>query len=201
MPEDKKYVVIDTDFFRKVTNDMKTEELFLRMMNELNVIPVMHEFVYSEELHKDFFVKKLKDTGNLIIFSFHDYLDSDNKDDFEEKFTEAYKKFNFQAFAGEDIYKYRKCKESLGEIHSSLMAWYMNMDMMMSDDGEAKQYVTVMLNSRKKKIQVLNVYDTLKYIGEMPNRNIKWKDIKGMANQAFKNAPQKLESIKKIWAV
>ena len=126
-------------------------------------------------------------------------MNPDNQDDFEIKFREAYKKFNFQVFEGEDICSYRRCEESLGEIHSSLMAWYMNMDMMMSDDGEAKHYVLNMLNGRKKKIEVFNIYDTLKYIGEMPGRCIKWKEIKGMAHQAFAKAPGKYDAIRKIW--
>lgn len=199
MPEDKRYVVIDTDFFRKVTNDLTTDELFLKIMDEMKLTPIMHEFIFKEELHENSLVKELKNSGVLKIYSFCDYLNSDNLADFEVKFMEAYKKFNFQTFGGQDICSYRKSKESLGEIHSSLMAWYMNMDMMMSDDGEAKHYVLTMLNGRKKKIKVFNIYDTLKYIGEMPERNMKWKEIKGMAHKAFAITPKKFEEIREIW--
>lgn len=199
MPEDKKDVVIDTDFFRKVTNNLSTNELFLKIMDEMGLCPVMHEYIFKEELHKDSFVTKLRDSGVLKVYSFEHYLNSGNTEEFEEKFMEAYKKFNFQPFKGDNIRTYRKSEESLGEIHSSLMAWYMNMDIMMSDDGEAKHYVTTMLNSRQRKIHVYNIYDTLEYIGKMPERSIKWKEIKGMANQAFERAPKKFDSIREIW--
>lgn len=201
MSNDKKDVVIDTDFFRKLTNNLTSEELFLKIMEEINKTPVMHEFVFKEELHEHSLVKKLKDGGFLKVYSFHDYLNDANLDDFKEKFNAAYKKLNYQTFPETDILAYRKCEESLGEIHSSLMAWYMNMDIMMSDDVDAKHYVTTMLTSRNKKIEVLNIFDILLHIGKMSNRNLKWKDVKGMAGRVLTKESKKYEHIKEFWVI
>lgn len=47
------------------------------------------------------------------------------------------------------------------------------------------------------KIDVYKVYETLAKIGQMENRSIKWRDIKGMTKQALNK--QRYEEIQKMW--
>ena len=79
------------------------------------------------------------------------------------------------------------------------MAFYMNIDLFMSDDGGAKSFVQTQLSSRRHKIDVYNIYDTLEEIYKIPNRSIKWNEIKGFAKFVFANANYKYKKLNEIW--
>ncbi|AKN34245.1 hypothetical protein Ccar_24315 [Clostridium carboxidivorans P7] len=198
LAEDKREVVIDTDFFIKFTEKDSTGKLFIKIMNEMNVTPVMHHYVYTEELMGNSTAKQLVESGSIKVYNHSDFLNQSNEERYKENFKKAYKAFNYQDFAG-DVFTYRHDKESLGEIRSSLMAFHMGIGIFMSDDGGAKKYVVNQLSSRKHKISVYNVYDTLKNIGEKQVKYLSWSEIKATAKFAFEKIPEKLEEINNIW--
>ena len=123
-----------------------------------------------------------------------DYITDDRA--YQIWFESVYQVFNYKQFVG-DVRQYHHEKENLGEIRSSLMAFYKGIDLFMSDDGEAKRYITNKLSSSRHKIDVYNVYDTLERIGKMEGRNIKWRDVKGMAKRVLDE--QRYEELNKIW--
>ena len=196
MANDIKEVAIDADFFRKLTENDRDGTLFLKIMDELNRKPVMHEYVYSYELGDSSVVKKLKERGDIVVYTHSEYVK--DIEQYKTLFGSAYQYFNYKEFKG-DVISYHHEKESLGEIRTSIMAYYMKIDLFMSDDGGAKTYVLNRLNSRRHRIDVYNVYDTLRVIGELQDKKIKWSEIKGMAKAAFAKTEKKYESINKIW--
>lgn len=196
MANDIREVAIDADFFRKLTENDKDGTLFMKIMVELNRKPVMHEYVYSYELGDSSLVKKLKEQGDLKVYTHSDYVK--DIEQYRTLFGTAYRYFNYKEFIG-DVISYHHEKESLGEIRTSIMAYYMGIDLFMSDDGGAKKYVLNRLNSRRHRIDVYNIYDTLQVIGELQNRKLKWSEIKGMAKVAFAKKKEKYDSINEIW--
>jgi hypothetical protein len=183
MEEIKREVVIDTDYFKKFTEKCPSGELFLRIMDEMNVSPVMHSYVYTEELMDNRTAIELVEKNEIKIYNYSNFIDENNINDYEDKFKRAYKDFNFKEF-DRNIYEYRHDKESLGEIRSTLMAWYMNINIFMSDDREAELFVTGKLSNHRRKIIVYNVYDTLKEISLKSTKNIRWSDVKATAKFA-----------------
>lgn len=198
MAEARREVAIDADFFRKFTEKDKDGQLFLKVMDVLNIQPVMHEYVYEYELAGDSTVKLLKKNGAIKVYTYSDFINETNKSNYEAQFAKAYKYFNYSKYI-EDIYAYHHEKESLGEIRTSLMAFYMGIDLFMSDDGAAKAFVTNRLSSRRHRIEVYNVYETLEWIYRTGSTTIKWSDIKGMAKNAFAMAMYKYDKINKLW--
>lgn len=196
MANDIKEVAIDADFFRKLTEHDKDGILFMKIMKELNRKPVMHEYVFDYELGDSSAVKQLHKQGDIIVYKHGDYIQ--DAEQYRTLFVTAYQYFNYKEFTG-DVLGYHHEKESLGEIRTSIMAYNMGIDLFLSDDGEAKAYVFNRLNSRKHKIDVYNLYDTLKVVGEMQDRQLKWSEIKGMAKVAFEKAKGKYDSINRIW--
>lgn len=194
MTNDMKEVVIDADFFRKVTEKDKDGILFLKIMSELGRKPVMQEYVYDYELADSATVKKLVGDSSITIYSESDYITDDRS--YRMWFEALYQAFNYKQFVG-DVRQYHHEKENLGEIRSSLMAFYKGIDLFMSDDGEAKRYITNKLSSSRHKIDVYNVYDALERIGKMESRNLKWRNVKGMAKHVLDE--QRYEKLNEIW--
>ncbi len=79
------------------------------------------------------------------------------------------------------------------------MAFYLGIDLFMSDDGGAKMFVENKLKSRRHRIEVYNLKDTLIKVFENENRTTKWKDIKGMAKKAFEKTMYKYDEVNQIW--
>lgn len=58
MSEEKGKVAIDTDFFIKLNEKNTDGSLFLNIMDDLNLKPVMHRYVYEYELLGNITAKK-----------------------------------------------------------------------------------------------------------------------------------------------
>jgi hypothetical protein len=198
-------VVIDTDYFRFITLDCTDKELFLEIMKELDIMPVMHEFVYRQELHAESFVKSLVENGDIKAICYSDFLKDKGKSEEYDKLAKyAYNVMNGWEFDDEREFKtYHHEKENLGEIHSITMARILKLDIFMSNDGGAKQFVEGRLNSRKHKIQVMNVEDTFKCILENADTNLNWSKIKNVVKQFKKNGTktdqERYERIQSAW--
>lgn len=198
MENSKGQAVIDADFFIKLTEKDSSGELFLRVMEEMGYCPIMHQYVLDEELLGNQTAKQLVEKGHIKVLDHNDFLTSKIKNDYEEKFKNLYKCFNSQDFTG-DVYTYRHCQQNLGEIRSSLMAWYLGIDILMSDDKSAKYYITSRLSSRRHRIEVYNVYDALKMIGQKRIKKIKWSEVKVTAKAAFAIKEDWYNEIYHIW--
>lgn len=196
----KKEVAIDTDFFQKFTLNLTTDELFLKFMEDFSYMPVMHNYVYLEELHECPLVKKLVNCGSLKIYDYKDFITELNEDEYKHKFENAYNIFNYSDFSppkSSDHFNYRKAEESLGEIRTSLMAWYLGIAIFMSDDGQAKQFVSSKLSSRRKVMEVHNVKDALLDWGNLQNRSVKYAQIKPVIKNHL--APNKQPEVIAVW--
>lgn len=68
MPIDKTLAAIDTDFFLAFTEDNKNTFLFLTVMDALNLSPVMHIYVYEQELGASGVAKELVRDG--VVFGY-----------------------------------------------------------------------------------------------------------------------------------
>lgn len=196
MANDIKEVAIDADFFRKFTENDRDGILFMKVMGELSRKPVIHEYVYEYELGDNATVKKLKEKGDIIVYTHDDYIK--NEQAYRALFDMAYQYFNYKSFT-ENVFTYHHEKESLGEIRTSIMAYYKGIDLFLSDDGGAKSFVMNRLSSRRNRIDVYNIYDTLKVIGTLENKQLKWSEVKGMAKAAFQKSKEKYDDINKIW--
>ena len=194
MTKDIREVVVDADFFRKVTENDKNGVLFLKIISELRRTPVMHRYVYDYELADSATAKKLVRAGSIKIYSESDYVADVGA--YQMLFESVYQDMNYKQFVG-DVLQYHHQKENLGEIRSSIMAFYKGIDLFMSDDKAAKSYVTKKLSNSHHRIGVYSIYDTLVQIGQMGNGNIKWRDVKGMAKHALDE--QGYEEIREIW--
>lgn len=189
---------IDADFFRKITDYERGTALFLRVMNELHIQPVMHEFVAENELKGNQYLQELLKTDDIIIVRYNDYLKEEDKESYDDYFREAFERINLYSFPkGRDIYTYADKAESLGEIRSLYMAKKMGYTYFMSDDADAKTLVRNFF-SQKHSIVVQTLYEVFVVCREK-GTSLEWKDIKVTATNAMRVRQDKLNHLKEIY--
>lgn len=189
--------VIDADFFRKITDYERGTALFLRVMNELNMQPVMHEFVAESELRGNEYLQGLLKTDEIIIVRYDEYLNEEDKEPYDEYFREAFEWINLYPFPkGKDIYTYADKAESLGEIRSLYMARKLGYTYFMSDDADAKTLVRNFFPQNSITVQTLyEVFVVCKEKGT----SLVWKDINVTATNVMRVRQDKLNHLKEIY--
>lgn len=190
--------VIDADFFRHITEYERGIKLFLQVMDDLGMEPVMHEFVAGVELKGNTYLQQLIDTGNISVVSYKDYLKEEDKLEYEEYFLDAYERINHLDFSKRsDIYQYADQGESLGEIRSLYMAKKMGCIYFMSDDADAK-YLANNFFSSKSKVSVKTLFDALVMCKEK-GTDLNWKDINPTVTNVMRKRQKKVEQLKRLY--
>lgn len=191
--------VIDADFFINTTEYDRSTAFFLRILDEMEMKPVMHEFVAETELRQNRYLDQLLQAGQIAIVRYEDYLCSDaDKEEYKEYFLDAYERINLYDFPrNEDIYKYSDSQESLGEIRSLYMAMKKGYHYFMSDDGHSKSLAKNFF-SRKHAIEVNSLYDVLVNCKER-GTDLTWKDLNPTVSNAMNKRQDKIEKLKKLY--
>ena len=188
--------VIDADFFNKITNGGSDTSLFIAVMDELQFDPIMHQYVYNYELSSNNAARILVRNNTIAIEDENSFWNA-NSTSYQRSFIMFYRTMNGRAYSGvTDVRTYHHSQENLGEIRSSLLAFYKGYHYFMSDDRGAKYYITNWF-SNKHVIRVMNLYDTFEEIGKRAEHSIKWKDVKGMLKQNL--SAKYYETIRNIW--
>lgn len=198
MTEEKEMVAIDTDFFIKLTEKAGNGELLVQIMNELNIQPVMHEYIYREELCGNIIAKGLVESGFIKEITYDFFITAENQAGYESSFRTAYQYFNYDVFK-DDVYNCKRKKENLGEIRTVLMAVYMGIGVFMSDDRMAKTYVNAKINSRRHPMIVKDVHDVFMELAQKEPKVIKWSDIKGCAKHALAGHDDLYHEVRNKW--
>lgn len=190
--------VIDADFYIKMTeyaNDKGV--LFLQLMQDLGVKPVMHKYVAKVELKDNPYIRDMIDCGTIEVLDYEDYLLSEReKVDYETYFVEAYEVLNrFDFSEKEDIYTYSCKDESLGEIRSIYMAKKLGYRYFMSDDGGARVLAKKFWTSPI----VLNVYNALLQCKER-GTVITLKQLNPTITNVFRERQDKLKILQNTYA-
>lgn len=192
-------VVIDADFFLNITEYEHGIDLFLKVMKELNMKPVMHEFVANTELQGNIYLKQLLNINKISIIYYKEYLNTEDREDYEEYFITAYEKINKLDFPENgDIYEYADKDESLGEIRSLYMARKMGYIYFMSDDADARTIARNFFSS-KREVIVKSLYDVFVMCKEK-NTSLQWKDINPTVSNALRKRRDKIEWLQELFS-
>ena len=198
METEKTRAVIDADFFIKLAQHDKKAVVFQNIMDDLNIQPVMHEYVARKEIKTIPEIENLIQDGKIIVLNYTDYITDENREGYEEYFKQAYEIMNHYEFPDEeDIYMYECSDESLGEIRSIFMVKTLGYPYFMSDDGNARRLAEKNSTS-KRRIIAWNIYETLKWCKER-GTSITWKMLNPIISNIFRNRQEQLNTLKKIY--
>lgn len=191
-------VAIDANFFINITEYEHGTDLFLKVMGDLGLKPVMHEFVANTELKGNTYLQQLLDKGIVSVVSYRDYLKEEDKAEYAEYFTKAYERVNHLDFSKtDDIYEYADQDESLGEIRSLYMARKLEYIYFMSDDADAKMLAKNFFSS-KNVVKVKSLFDVLVMCKER-DTNLRWKDINPTVINAMRKRQDKIDRLKELY--
>lgn len=190
--------VIDADFFIKMTAYDTAGELFLQLMEDLGLQPVMHQYVAEVELKNIELVKKLVGKQKIQIIKYADYIDVLSNEDYREYFLRAYERMNRFDFPDEeDIYTYYAQDESLGEIRSVYMAKTLGVPIFMSDDRLARKLATEIFLPQKP-IEAKSLFRALMDVKEK-GTSITLKQLNPTISNVFRNRRDLLEQIRNVY--
>lgn len=182
-------VIIDADFFISTTL-LDEGEFFFSIMDEFEVSPIMHQYVAEVELEENQLAQKLISEGKIRKVTYAEFLPTDfEKTIYSNDVWELYEVENESELPQEryrDIYnpEFRMRKHHLGEIMSELMARELRLPLFMSNDKGAKRLAKRHINNSRYKLEVRNLFDILKEIGQRENKLV-WKTIKRNLNQTY----------------
>lgn len=187
MTKDSTLVAVDTAFLLKLTEQDKKGELFINIMTQMQRSPVMHRFIFDQELLGNATARHLVNDGIITLMDVTDFLtDDEDRQHYRRLFHQAYRGMNGCLLPNEtDIFTYHRVKENLGEIHTALMAQHLHIDLMVSHDIGAKSYIENHMSSARHPLMVYNIGDVLVFLAACDRSVVKWQDVKGVAKRLF----------------
>lgn len=188
-------VVLDTDFLnilltseRKMTKSEEDEtiDFFKSIFEILNLKPVIHEYLYAQELIANPLAKRLVDEKYIEMIKKQDFLKTHSaeklymaqvrnfykimKDDKNELLIDEYDKLVF----------HHEAKSNLGEILSVLMAKELKLRCFFSNDKGAKNLVKNIINTNNFSINVYNVLEVFAEIDSTQGKKLNSKKRKAI---------------------
>ena len=155
-------VVLDSDFCNMLApgnNIEREKELFHNLFVVLEVKPVLHDFVFSQELLTNIVIKELVSEQFIEVIDYSSFIPDDLfKKQYGETFADFYSYMNGETIDSsfESVTQHRAHK-NMGEIHSLIMAHYLSLPVFMSNDNGAKNLAKSKINTQAFAITVKNV--------------------------------------------
>lgn len=195
-------VVVDADFFRRLTDGESNTVLFEKILKTLGYEPVMHKYVAKKELKDNLLLDNLIRNNKIEILDERKCISDEDKSDYEEYFRIVYKKLNlFDLTETADVYEYgyneEASGESLGEIRSLYMARYLGYSVFLSDDSDSG-IVAEYLRSNRRDIRVYGVVDALLKCKEV-GTTICYRDIKNLFYRLEKIKCRRIDELRKAY--
>ena len=211
----KKEAIVDTCFFNKLSNDGKNIEAFKKVLVDLDFKPVVHPYIAEKELDVFPHFNKLVEEGFIRKAEYNEFIeDEDDAELYEQYFPELYEEMReyleikgskkqiekLTIPKGQTIYTYRKASMSLGDVHMILMAFFMRLPIILSEDGDIEFLRSVAkrkISSDSYNLDIYNVMDLIKMIAQKEDTTFSKKELKNVVLNV-KERP-KLAEVNEIW--
>lgn len=200
---ERETVILDTDFMNYMirANDIKDKTYFFnKIINDLKVDPVIHEFLYEKEMMDNPLVKKLVDEGVIRVIKYEDFLEDLNDSYYSKLFSDLYKCCNGREldYGNSDFSTYQESEANLGEIHSVILAMYTGYTLFFSNDNGSKSMVNAKINTEQYQLKVKNVMDIFEELAIMNKKTMTKKDFDSLT-KGDKGRKSYIKSIKEKW--
>lgn len=211
----KKEAIVDTCFFNKLSNDGKNIEAFKKVLVDLDYKPVVHPYIAEKELDVFPHFNKLVEEGFIRKAEYSEFIeDEDDAELYEQYFPELYEemreyleikgsKKQIEKLAipkGQTIYTYRRAGMSLGDVHMILMAFFMRLPIILSEDGDIEFLRSVAkrkISSDSYNLDIYNVMDLIMMIAQKEDTTFSKKELEKVVLEVKERA--KLSEVKQAW--
>lgn len=210
-----KEVLVDSSFFSRLSSDGRNIDDFKKILGEFDWVPVLHPYIAEHEMDVFPYFTQLICEGYVRKADYNEFIkeESDRKL-YEGYFIDVYEELRVCLNAkggikkiekipvGQDIYSYRKAGMSVGDVHIILMAIFVGIPIILTEDSDirllrsiAKRYINSETNQYDLKIY--NCTDVIKQIARKSNTEMSKKEL----HQILKNIGKKDQylDISQIW--
>lgn len=209
----KPEALVDTCFLQKFSKDGKNVGMLKKILENLDFRPVIHPYIWENELKIFSYMEKLKEEGWFRIASYDEFLlDDDDAELYKQQFSELYillgeyyeminSKKHVSALPDNcDIFTFRKAESSIGDVHVILMASYSQIPVIFTEDGD----ITALKSIAQRKIQTesyqMEIYDALgalELIIKKPDCPFSKKEVEKILNELQKRKER--SKYHKLW--
>lgn len=211
----KKEAIVDTCFFNKLSNNGKNIEAFKKVLVDLEYKPVVHPYIAEKELDVFPHFNKLIEEGFIRKAEYSEFIeDADDAELYEQYFPELYEemreyleikgsKKRIEKLAipkGQTIYTYRRAGMSLGDVHMILMAFFMRLPIILSEDGDIEFLRSVAkrkISSNSYNLDIYNVMDLIMMIAQKEDTTFSKKELEKVVLEVKERA--RLSEVKQAW--
>ena len=211
----KKEAIVDTCFFNKLSNNGKNIEAFKKVLVDLEYKPVVHPYIAEKELDVFPHFNKLIEEGFIRKAEYSEFIeDEDDAELYEQYFPELYEemreyleikgaKKRIEKLAipkGQTIYTYRRAGMSLGDVHMILMAFFMRLPIILSEDGDIEFLRSVAkrkISSNSYNLDIYNVMDLIMMIAQKEDTTFSKKELEKVVLEVKERA--RLSEVKQAW--
>ena len=198
----KPEALVDTCFLQKISKGGNNVEMLKKILENLDFQPVIHPYIWENELEMFSYMEKLREEGWFRIASYDEFLfDEDDINLYEQQFLELYvllgeyyemmnSKKQVTSLPDDcNIFKIRKAGTSIGDVHVILMAAYSQIPVIFTEDGD----IAALKSIAQRKIQTesyqMKIYDALgalELIIKKPDCPFSKKDVEKILNELQK---------------
>lgn len=211
----KKEVIVDTCFFNKLSNNGKNIETFKKVLVDLDYKPVVHPYIAEKELDVFPYFIKLLEEGFIRKAEYSEFIeDEDDAELYEQYFSQLYEEMReyleikeskkqiekFVIPKGQTIYTYRRAGMSLGDVHMILMAFFMRLPIILSEDGDIEFLRSVAkrkISSDSYNLDIYNVIDLIMMIAQKEDTTFTKKELEKVMLEVKERA--RLSEVKQAW--
>ena len=211
----KKEVLVDTCFFNKLSNNGKNIETFKKVLVDLDYKPVVHPYIAEKELDVFPYFTKLLEEEFIRKAEYSEFIeDEDDAELYEQYFSQLYEEMReyleikeskkqiekFVIPKGQTIYTYRRAGMSLGDVHMILMAFFMRLPIILSEDGDIEFLRSVAkrkISSDSYNLDIYNVIDLIMMIAQKEDTTFTKKELEKVMLEVKERA--RLSEVKQAW--
>ena len=211
----KKEAIVDTCFFNKLSNDGKNIEAFKKVLVDLDYKPVVHPYIAEKELDVFPHFNKLVEEGFIREAEYSEFIeDEDDAELYEQYFPELYEEMReyleikgskkqiekLVIPKGQTIYTYRRAGMSLGDVHMILMAFFLRLPIILSEDGDIEFLRSVAkrkISSDSYNLDIHNVMDLIMMIAKKEDTTFSKKELAKVVLEVKERA--RLSEVKQAW--
>lgn len=172
----KREVLVDTVFLGKLSNDGRNVETFKKIMSDLGYSPVVHPYIAANELDMYSYFDKLVDEKFIRVADYSEFLkDEEDQELYESYFIDIHNKMReyLEAVGGkkqlerlvlppnQTVFSYRKAAMSLGDVHMILMAFFMKMPVILTEDSDIALLRTITKSKMSSDAYSLGIYSAV----------------------------------------
>lgn len=208
-------VIVDTCFLQKVSSEGKEIDNIKKVLAELGYIPVVHPYIYKHELSLHSYFKSLIDEGYIRVIEYNEFQkDASDKQSYEDYYDVIYEDMRLALEAlggpkrveklslhkGQTIYNTHKQGSSMGDVHMILMASYLQMPILLTEDSDINLLRDI-ANRRMRlgqfSLRILNSVELIKNIAQKKDSSITVKEIESILKCMGER--RVVSNIKTIW--